>query len=543
MSEPTILAIDLGTSGPKVALVSPHGVVLAGASEPVQLTVLPHGGVEQNPDDWWRAICTATRRLLVQQSAAADVRGICVTAQWAGTIAIDEKGIPLTRALIWMDDRGAPHIRQRIGGFPSVQGYGAAKLWTWVRRTGGIPSPSGKDPVAHILFLQHERPDIYARTYKFLEPKDYINFRLTGRALATMESITLHWVTDNRDIHNIHYDPDLLRLAGLDPGKLPELCRATDVLGPLTAAAAADLGLPQEVVVVGGTPDIHSAAIGSGAVADYAAHCYVGTSAWLGCHVPFKKTDLLRNMASLPSALPGRYLLINEQETAGGCLTMLRDRILFPDDPLSGAPACADERGLLPPLPCAALPAPADFFARLEATAAAAPAGSHRLIFTPWLHGERSPADDRTLRGGWHNASLLTTRSDLVRAVYEGVAYNMRWLLQAVERFIGRRLDAIRIVGGGARSVFWCQIFADVLCRPILQVAEPIYANVRGAGFLGALGLGLVSMDMLARETPIAQVYEPDAAHQALYDDLFSAFMSIYHQNRSIYAVLNRTAS
>jgi xylulokinase len=529
MSEPIILAIDLGTSGPKVALVSTSGVVLRGTSEPVRLHILPQGGVEQDPAEWWNAICTAARRLLAHNPLAAHVRGIGVTAQWAGTVPVDAQGTPLMRAMIWMDDRGAPYIRRHTGGFPSVQGYGAAKLWTWLRRTGGIPSHSGKDPVAHILYIKHERPDIYRRTYKFLEPKDYINFRLTGRCMATFESITMHWVTDNRDIHNVRYDPELLAMAGLEREKLPDLCRAVDVLGPLTPAAAEELGLgaaaAQGIEVVAGTPDLHSAAIGSGAVADYAAHCYVGTSSWLGCHVPFKKSDILHNMASLPSALPGRYLLINEQETAGACLMLLRDRILYPRDALDAAPP------------------PEEFFARLEATAAAAPAGSNRLLFTPWLHGERSPVDDRTLRGGWQNISLRTTRADLVRAVYEGVVYNMRWLMQAVEGFTRRPLDCIHLVGGGAQSALWCQIHADILNRPILQAAEPMYTNVQGAGFLVALGLGLTTLATLEAQPPVATVYEPNPEHRAIYDDLFGEFLAIHRQNRAIYARLNHTTT
>ena len=180
MSEQAILAIDLGTSGPKVALFSLHGHVLAGAAEPVRLHALPDGGVEQDPHEWWSAICTATRRLLAQKPPGVQVAGISVTSQWAGTVAIDRAGQVLAPAIIWMDDRGSPYIQRRIGGFPNLQGYGAARLWTWLRRSGGIPSPSGKDSVAHILYLQAARPDIYARTWKFLEPKDYLNFRLTG---------------------------------------------------------------------------------------------------------------------------------------------------------------------------------------------------------------------------------------------------------------------------------------------------------------------------------------------------------------------------
>jgi xylulokinase len=256
-------------------------------------------------------------------------------------------------------------------------------------------------------------------------------------------------------------------------------------------------------------------------VRDYAAHAYLGTSAWLGCHVPFKKSDILHNMAALPSAIPGRYLLINEQETAGACLALLRDHVFFPGDALADAAA------------------PPDFFARLEALAAAAPPGSNRTLFTPWLNGERSPVDDRTLRGGWHNLSLRTSRADLVRAVYEGVALNLRWLMAAVQGFVKRPLQNIHFVGGGARSALWCQIHADILQCNVVQVADPVYTNARGAGFLGAVGLGYLSFDALEQQTPIAAVYEPDRQTAALYDELYAAFVELQRKNRGIYARLN----
>src|SRR5262249_29277498 len=175
-------------------------------------------------------------------------------------------------------------------------------------------------------------------TYKFLEPKDYLNLRLTGRFAASYDSITLHWLTDNRDIRRIAYDDRLLALAGVERDKLPDLKHATDILGPLTPAAAAELGLPRGLPVVAGTTDSQSAAIGSGAVKDYEAHLYVGTSSWISCYVPFKKTDFRSNMASLPSAVPGRYYVANEQECAGVCLTYLRDNLLYPNDELAPGP-------------------------------------------------------------------------------------------------------------------------------------------------------------------------------------------------------------
>ena len=301
-----------------------------------------------------------------------------------------------------MDSRGARYIDEIVGGLLKVEGYAASKLWTWIRRTGGAPSLVGKEPLSHILFLRHERPEQYRAAAKLLEPKDYLIQRLTGEAMATYDSIALHWVTDNRDIERIDYDADLLALAGLPRDKLPSLCRATDVVGTLRPEAARELGLRPEVKVVGGTPDVQSAAVGSGAVRDGQAHVYLGTSSWLTCHVSFKKTDLGSNMASLPSALPGRYFVANEQETAGACLTWLRDNVLHPEDAMGSGPA------------------PEDFFARLDQTAAEAPAGAGGVIFTPWLYGERCPVADHAVRAAFINLSLTSTRAHMLRSVLEG---------------------------------------------------------------------------------------------------------------------------
>ncbi|MFN3983111.1 MAG: FGGY family carbohydrate kinase, partial [Caldilinea sp.] len=239
MRDPLLLTIDLGTSGPKVALFSTRGSLLAGASESVHLIFQPDGGVEQAPDDWWAAICAATRRVLATVEGAPNrVVGVSVTTHWSGTVALDVDGEPLMNAIIWLDARGARHIRKLTGGFPSFAGYGVRKLWTWIRKTGGIPGHSGKDSVSHILFLRKERPDIYDCAVKFLEPKDYINYRLTGRIASTGETMTLHWVTDNRAIDHIHYDDELLRMAGLARAQLPDdLLRSIDVLGEVSSSA------------------------------------------------------------------------------------------------------------------------------------------------------------------------------------------------------------------------------------------------------------------------------------------------------------------
>jgi xylulokinase len=520
---PQILAIDLGTSGPKVALFSARGELLAHAVASTATHWLAGGGAEQSPDEWWLAIRQAVGELTAQRPEAIEqIAAICCTGQWSGTVPVGADGRALANAITWQDARGAAQVRAVTGGWPAVSGYGLRRLLTWVRLTGGLPTSSGKDSIAHILYLKEREPELYARTHKFLEPKDYLNLRLTGRFAATYDSITLHWVTDNRDLERVVYLDRLLEWVGVPRDKLPELIRATDIAGPLNEEAARELRLPAGVPVIGGTPDIHSAAVGSGAVEDFAAHLYLGTSSWLVCHVPFKKTDLLHNMASLPSALPGRYLLINEQESAGACVDYLLDRVLFADDTLG-----TGER-------------PADIYRRFDELAGSAPPGSNRLLFLPWLNGERTPVDQHQVRGGFLNQSLRSSRADMARAVLEGVAYNTRWLLDYVERFAGRPMPEIRIIGGGARSALWRQIMADVLNRPILAVDDPLHVNSRGAALLAGLALGYLRAEEIPRLVQVTERHEPMGENRRIYDEMYAAFRESFRRNQSLFARLNR---
>jgi xylulokinase len=226
-------------------------------------------------------------------------------------------------------------------------------------------------------------------------------------------------------------------------------------------------------------------------------------------------------MASLPSAIPGRYLLANEQESAGVCLAELGGNVLFPQD--GAVPAAV----------------PKDPYAVMLALAEAVPAGSDGLIFAPWVNGERTPVDDRTLRGGFFNQSLGITRGHLVRAVLERVAYNSRWLLGHVERFIGRPVEVITAVGGGARSGLWCQIHADVLDRVVRQARDPALASARGAALQASVALGQLGWDEVADAVPIARAFEPDPARRRVYDTLFPEFLNLYRSTRRIYARLN----
>ncbi len=518
-----VLAIDLGTGGPKVALVSTDGEVTGHEFEKNGLTLLPGGGAEQDPADWWRAVTTAAKRLLGRGLVPSDrIVGIGCTAQWMGTVALDRDGNHLANAIIWMDARGGKYARRITKGGPiNLSGYSVRKLMRWLKITGGIPSRTGKDSIGHILFIQNEWPDVYRQTHKFLEPIDYLNYRLTGIAAAAYDTITGHWLTDNRDLTNVRYDDKLIAMSGVDRDKLPDLRPTGTVLGPIAPEIAKEFGLREDVQVVMGTPDTESAAIGSGAVRDYEPHLYIGTSSWLTCHVPFKRVDLASSITSLPSGIPGRYLVATEQDIAGGCLNVLRDQVFWPDDELSGGPA------------------PDDAFEAFNRVAARVPPGSDKLIFTPWLNGERTPVENHLIRGGFFNQSLSTTRAHMVRSVFEGVAYNTRWMHGSVEKYTKRRLDGINFIGGGANSDLWSQIHADVLDRRIRQVKDPRLANVRGAAFTALVALGYLTFEQIPERVQITNEYEPNPDNRAVYDELFAEFVNIYQNNKKAFARLN----
>jgi xylulokinase len=428
-------------------------------------------------------------------------------------------------AIIWMDTRGAHQVRQLGRGPLQVAGFSLGKLLTWVRLTGGMPTGSGKDPIAHILYIKENHPEIYRETYQFLEPIDFLGLRLTDKYAASFDSIILHWLTDNRDVNKVAYHERLLAMSGIDRHKLPDLYPPVGVLGELTSSIAEELGLKEGLPVVIAAPDVHSAAVGAGAVEDYQVHLYIGTSSWMVCHLPVKKTDVFLGMASLPSVIPGRYLVVAEQESAGACLNYLRDQVFFPQDELAA--------GL----------APDDAYQIFDQIVTGVPAGSERLIFTPWLYGERAPIEDPYVRGGFFNQSLKTTRSHMLRAVYEGVAFNNRWLLESMEKFTGHRMEPVRMVGGGARSQIWCQICADVLNRTVLQVKNPIQANLAGVGFLAHLALGRMAVADIPDCVQIERTYQPDPGHRAIYDELFAEYLQLYKRLKPIYARLNRQES
>ncbi|WP_140630988.1 xylulokinase [Methylibium rhizosphaerae] len=516
-----VLAVDLGTSGCKSALVALDGTVQAWAFRPVKLQV--QGALaEQDPRDWWSAFMGSAGELLAADAALRRrVVAVCCSAQTEGTVCVDAAGEAIGPAMTWLDARGAAAIGRRVRGrLLNVEGYGPLKLWRWLRLTGGAPSLSGRDSAGHMAYIRDQEPARYERTRKFLNVPDYLNLRLCGRLCATQDSLVTAWVTDNRDPHRVRYDAGLIDALGIDADKLPEIVKSTDVLGPVLPEVAQALGLDAKTVVVGGAVDTSAVAVGA-AAGDFEPHLYLGTSSWLGAHVPFMKTDVRHKIASVPCAVGGRYLAMALQSTAGANLSFLRDRILYHPDELA-----ADEEH------------PAVYEA-LNRIAARVPPGARGLVYTPWLLGERTPVDDPCLRAGLINLSLEHSREDIFRAFLEGVALNTRWMLEPFARLLGRDAGAISAVGGGAQSDVWCQIMADVTGRPIRQLASPIQANAIGAAFIAAVGLGALGFSDLCSLRQVRRTYEPASALRRLYSDKFETFKEVRTRLAPLYHRLN----
>jgi xylulokinase len=431
-------------------------------------------------------------------------------------VPVGPDGRAVGDCLLWADTRGGRFSSKAVGGPVSLFGYSPGNMVRWIQITGGAPSPNGADPLGHELYLRNSEPDTYAAAATLLEPLDYLGARFTGRVAATPASMILSWLTDNRPGAAAGYVPELVQRSGRDSKRLPQLLPTGAVLGDISPGVARELGVPS-VPVIAGVPDLHTAFLGSGAVAPYEAHVTISTTSWIACEVPFKRTDVIHQMATVPGLRRGGYLVANNHETAGVCLQWLREAVLSGD-------------GVAPPS--------YDELCRLASSAAP---GSGGVIFTPWLKGERTPVEDRTLRAGFLNVSMATDRAQLIRSVLEGVAFNARWLLDAVEGFVRRPLPALRILGGGAASDLWCQIHADVLGRRIERVADPMYANLRGAALFAGISLGKLSLDDVRGMVRVTDTFEPNPPARAVYEPMYREFKHLYDRLHGVYARLNRT--
>ena len=480
MTSECVLAIDLGTGGPKVALVSADGTTLAWASRPVATRFTEGGGAEQDPHEMWTAIVGATLETLGAAQPVPPIVAVAVTSQYMSVIPVAADGMPTGPCVLWMDTRGAEHNLSLLSD---------ESFALFVDRHGLIPLPSGNDNIAHIHVLQTSHPEAYESAAALVEPMDYVNARLTGVVGATQSTMYSQMVCDNRKWGVTEYDPDLVAASGLDPDKLPRLQPMNGIVGSVTAHAAADLGIAEGIPGTTGTIDSITSAIGTGALAQRDASIIIGTTSVLVTHIDQHLGDLGAGILAVPSPLVGKYYVMAENGVGGRGLEWAMRLFGYGDD-----------------------------FATATADAGAIESGAEGVQFLPWLLGSIAPQPNDDVRGAFVGLSLPHDRRHMVRAVMEGVALNLAWLRPAVESFVGNEFGSLRFGGGGAESDLWAQMLADALDRPIHQLREPRATNARGAAFLAFATLGKLSIDDVPSLLHTRAVREPDPANRSGMD-------------------------
>jgi len=518
-----VLAIDLGSGGPKVGLVDRDGRVLTSASRDTTIHFLPNGGAEQEPDEWWSTIVDSVHEVIKESGVPREsIIAVGCTSQFSVIVPVDENGEALMNAVHWLDTRGSPYNRSLLKGFPSIQGFGLQKFLIWMQRAGMPPTLSGADSLGHILFIKNEMPEIYRKTYKFLEPMDYLNLRLTGKCASTLNTVFPYVLSDNRNLNGMDYDQRLLEIAGIDKGKLPEILPIDGVVGQIRPSIADELGLSTDTKVICGVNDNSTSAIGSGAVEDFDTVAVLGNSGYLACHLPFKKTDITSFITTMPSGIPGRYLIFAELGNNGKVLDSYLNNLVF----------CKDEFG--------ETDSSSELYKKLNKIIEQVPPGSEGVLFLPWFRGTFAPSEDQYVRGGFLNLTHRTTRAHLTRSVLEGITFNWKWLREPAEKFIGRKYESWRISGGGALSDAWVQIMADVVGIPMQQVEHPRLGNVRGIAFLAFNRLGLLSLDEIPSKVKITKTFEPREEYKEIYDKLYQQFLSSFRKITPIFHALNK---
>lgn len=516
---PCVLAIDLGTSGCKAAVVTLAGNVVGAGRVPIETIHLPDGGAEQDPESVWSAVKLACRNALAAAAVpSSDVRAVICAGQYSSVVPVDAAGRPTMNMVLWLDKRGATSRLRKLPAFPRRTDT-PLQMLDWLR-IHGLPPVAGGISLTHLRFIKYARPDVYERTAKFLEPTDFVTLRLTGRATANQCSAFMFLLTDNRRLDVTDYDATLLRHSRVDRDKLPELVPLDAIVGTVLPEVARELGLSRGTQVVSGLNDTQAGGVGAAAHAGTHAAICVGSTSVMITHVPFKRTDVRHGLLSMPSPVPGTYFVMAENGTGGGALEHFLGQLVYATD------AFAQGEG-------------GDRYARLECAIAATRPGSGGVLFLPWLSGSLAPRADERMRGGFLNVGLASTREQMARAVLEGVALNLRWLRGSVEKFTKRHLSHFLLYGGGAASDAWSQIMADALDAPVRQVANPHYFVATGAGLLAFQRLGLLGFEDIASRIAVRREYQPDPVHRALYDELAATFVLAFERTRPLFHALN----
>ena len=491
MSRQLIVAHDLGTSGDKASLHDADGRLLASHTVHYSTDYGPGGKAEQDPADWWDAVCEASRRLLTETGATADeVACVAMSGQMMGVVLVDVDDRPVRPAVIWADTRALEEASILIERIGLERAYDL--LGHRIDATYSLPK---------LMWLRAHEPEAYGRATSFLLAKDYITLRLTGRRCTDPSDAS---GTDAYDQRAGTWSSLLLDAAEIDTALLPEVVPSATVAGGLLAAAAAATGLREGTPVVVGGGDGATAALGAGLVHQGSgANATIGSSAWISVASDTPVRDPSMRLVTFDHVVPGHFVPLGAMQAAGASVDWLAETLEVPKGP---------------PL------------AELLDAAGGVEAATDGLFYLPYLLGERSPIWNARARGSFIGISRHHGAAHMARAVMEGVAFNLYTILVALEELAGS-IDVVDAIGGGARSDVWLRIMADTWGVPVRRRTIVDEANSLGAAVVGGMATGLI--DAWGHAGSLSQVeatFEPDDARHAVIRPMYRRFAESYQR-------------
>jgi xylulokinase len=480
------LGIDLGTSALKAVLVDSSQAIRAEAAVPLVTSQPRPGWSEQHPSDWWGALDEAVHQLRrAEPDALGRVRALGLSGQMHGAVLVDRRHEVIRPAILWNDARAARQCELLAAAVPDIA------MIAGVAPMPGLTAPK-------LLWLREREPEHFARIWRVLPPKDFLRLLLSGDAATDMaDAAGTLWLDQARR----DWSDPILAATGLDRSHMPALVEGSEATGELRPELLQAWGIDGPVLLAGGAGDAAAAAIGIGAIEDGDAFVSLGTSAQLFVTDDRYRPQPQSGLHAFAHALPGRWFRMAAMLNGASCLAWTAR--------LVGA---ADLEALL---------------ARTEA----AYRGPSRLIFLPYLSGERTPHDDPAARGVFFGLDPASGPLDLVQATLEGVAFSMLEAQEALED-AGQSFGAVATVGGGARSRFWMQLLAHVLGRPLTRYAGSETGPAFGAARLAHLAATRETPQAVCSKPATLDVFEPDAALHAAYRERFEAFRSLYQALR-----------
>lgn len=526
-----VIAYDIGTTGVKTCLFEIGGRIqlISSAHQGYNLYLVENGGAEQEAEEWWAAMCSTTRKLFDNNHMKpSDISGISFCSQMQGLVLVDELGVPVRRPMSYMDQRAGREMKEGMQYGVKISGGNVIKLIKslFITRAAAL---SVKDPVWKYKWVERNEPDNFKRVHKWLDVKEYLIQRCTGKFIMTEDSAFSTLLYDTRRGRE-GFSKTLCHMNGVSMKHLPTVIKSTDKVGGLLEKAAAELGLAEGIAVFGGGGDATLIGIGAGCVDLGDTHIYSGTSGWVSTIIDKQKVDPIKMIAAIVGAQSGRFNYFAEMETAGKCLEWVKDHLAL------------DEIGIYLEKKHVADSQEAIFtnlYDYLMETVSKISPGAGGVIFTPWLHGNRCPFEDPNAAGMFFNITLETGKTELIRAVLEGVCYHLRWMLECQNEKVNISAT-IRFVGGGALSTITGQILADMTGHQIDIVAAPQNVGAVGAAAVTGVGLGIIpDLKQIKDYIPAERSFIPNVGHKEVYDRNFKVFKNLYKSNRGNFKALH----